>query len=463
MKKLILMFIAGVATATTLMAQNFEIPEIVNEKLEAEALDLSITPDYEEVDLSEENYYEYVYRQGGTDTIIGFVWNKDTQSWKKHDRIIKIYDANEQVVEKFYQYLNPNHGWINGLHFTYTYDDAGNRTEKTVQIWRRINQEWVNHFHRSNVFNSFNKLIKATTQRWSIDSAIWINRHNRSFYYNEDTLKADTIKVWGKYMQTWKYKKMHKFHYDIDGNLKARMAFQWKHSSNIWALDHRTLFGYNNDGWLKGVKIQAYKPIHQVWINKARHAFEYDADGNRTLNLKEIWEKHDWIGVEMRLFQYNINDNLTQAVFKAKKPWHPTWHNLKKVNLAHDDNGNIVKKLVQNWSEYFQMWYNHRLWKMIISAKSGYAGIDDLNNNTEKIEISFANPYTKGIPVTISGLQPGQYQVHVVDLSGKIVFKTEIESNAEVFINDDLHKGVYIISLVKNNQLISKQKMIVAN
>ena len=56
MKKLLLFFITGILISG-LNAQDIIIPEIVNEQLNNEQLDLTITNDDQETNISEENYY----------------------------------------------------------------------------------------------------------------------------------------------------------------------------------------------------------------------------------------------------------------------------------------------------------------------------------------------------------------------------------------------------------------------
>ncbi len=462
MKRIILL-LATVLIIAGVSAQNYEIPEILQEKLDQENIDLTATEDYKEVNLSEENYYKYIERENGTDTIIGYKWNKQKQKWVPCERIIKKYNEKELVIGKLYQYLVPEHGWVNGLHFTYGYDDNGNRTKKVIRFWHRYHKKWVNYFRRFNAYNEYDKITKALTQRWSVDSAQWVNRHHRLFSYNEDTLKSDTIRAWRYFAEKWGNKYLNHYFYDDKGRLRSRLIHKWKHPIKHWIKSHRNIFFYKHEH-LAIIIHQDWKPCKEVWIKKGRHVFRNDDSGNRTMNLHQLWDHkhHSWEGREMKLFDYNEENYLVEAVFKIKKPKHYTWHNMKRVEFEYDTDGNITEKLIQHWSEYFQEWYNFKLWRMVLEYKYGYAGVYDNTKQGEDIELTFRNPYTTGSPITISGLDEQNCQAVIYDLSGQVVYSETINGNQNISITEDLPGGIYIITLKQNDNLLHKEKIIIS-
>ncbi len=460
MKKSILLLFTGLIILS-ISAQNYQFPEIVQEKLDKENLDITLDQDYTEVELSEENYYEYVYRDGGTDTILGYKWHHINQEWVLRARIIKHYNANEQVTEKFFQHLSPDNNWINGLHFLYVYDGNGNRVEKTIQFWHRFCQQWVNHHHRMNVFNAADQLTEVTTQRWAADSMQWVNRHHRLFVYDNDLLVVDTVQTWRFFAGLWGNKHLNYYHYDSLDRLHARITHHWRPFVNHWVKEHRGLFKYYPDGDLKGVLKQVWNPITQYWKDISRNHFQYDDYGNRISNLKQIWKpfSYTWEGVELRLFTYD-DDFLIEAVFKAKRPWQLTWHNKKKCVFDYDDDGNMIEKLVQHWSGYFQEWYNFRLWQMVLEGKSSYAGI--LNNqDNNNVELSFKNPYTSGSTIYLSGLTEGLYQVNVYNMSGQIVFTGSYASGDNFSLDAKLPEGLYLLNVARNGNVLKREKIVI--
>lgn len=460
MKK-ITFFLATILLSCGLWAQQFEIPEIINEKLSQEETDLTIVKDFEEVNLSEENYYRSISRNSGTDTIIGYKWNHHNQEWVMRDRIIKIYDANEQVTEKFYQYLSPNNGWVNGIHYTYTYDNNGNRTGKVIRLWHRIDQEWVNWHQRLNTFNNLDKLVETKTQRWAPDTGIWVNRHQRLFAYDSETMLADTIKYWRLFQAEWKNKYFNKYIYDSTGQIKARVVFDWKPFYSIWVKERRHLYFFNDLDQLAGAWHQNWHPFLQIWTNAARNLFQYDDNGNRTTNLFQKWNRHtnDWKGKEMRLFTYDANDLLTEVTFKHKRFWQQTWHNYRHLEFEYDADGNMIEKLVQHWSEYFQEWYNFRLWQMVLDYKNTTAGF--ANNPDKNLEVRFANPYKIGSPIMFSGMPEGTSLLKVYDLSGKLITSRNVH-NDRIYLNENMEPGLYIMTLEKDNKILKQEKMIIS-
>ncbi|NOX86544.1 MAG: hypothetical protein GXO86_11385, partial [Chlorobi bacterium] len=70
------------ACSLGLVAQMPQLPEILQEKFNEEQLDLTINyEDETENENSEENYYRFIERTIGNDTLLGYRWNRETEEW----------------------------------------------------------------------------------------------------------------------------------------------------------------------------------------------------------------------------------------------------------------------------------------------------------------------------------------------------------------------------------------------
>lgn len=457
MKKIILSLFV-ISFSLLLTGQNYEFAEPVKEQLEKENLDLTLNSDFEEIELSEEKYYQYVNRNGGTDTILGFKWRHNNQQWILRNRIIKYYDADENITGKLFQHLNHEGNWVNGLHYTYTYNANGKRTSKTIQYWHKFNQEWINYFKRTNVFNN-DLLTGIKTQRWAKDSAIWVNRHHKIFTYSADTLVADTLQTWKFIANAWKSHHFTKYHYNPLGNCNGKLTFHWDKIHSVWRKDHRLLYHYNDDTLVNVVLKQSWKKFQQDWKNEVRHLLAYNDDGKRVKNITQKFIFNSWKGVELRKFNYNQQGKIALAVFKHKNPWQLTWHNYKQVKFEYDDDGNMNKKLIRHWNEYFQEWYNYRLWKVIIEYKSVFAGIAD--NTENDLKLSYPNPYFQGAAIQLSGNDNDVINVKIYDLSGRIIHEENPSNNTSFTIDRQLNKGIYLICAFDDKGIIKTEKIMV--
>ncbi len=461
MKKLLLFFITGILI-TGLNAQDLIIPEIVNEQLNNEQLDPTITNDDQDINISEENYYFSNTRDLGNDTIIGYIWDLSTQTWKNRTRRILTYDNADNVIEKLFQYWTLNNGWKNGLYFQFVYDNNENRIEKTIQVWHQANEEWVNYFHRLNTFNENNRLIDVVTQFWLNINQTWANKHYKVFTYVDDTLVADTSQKWKNIANTWCWQNvfLNQYGYDSTGYLRVRITKHWKQFANIWVKKSRKIFDYNDYGYLRLIIHQDWKFIAQVWKNRIRHVLIYDENGNRIERRKQAWRpsNNTWVGFARRQFTYDINNYLIETVFQHREH-NGTWKNVSFCQFSYDDEGNMIEKLKQLWDNYNSNWINFKKWVMVINLKSSYA---DINNETDfesSIKCVFANPYKINMPITFSNLEAGSYNATVFDFSGKIVYNESFSAGEVISINERVPAGMYLIVLQRDNEILYKQKM----
>lgn len=463
MKRITILLVA-VFMATTALTQDYNMPEIVEEKLNQENIDQAAKTDYEEPNLSEENYYQYIDRDKGTDTIIGYKWNRNGQQWIMRERIIKTYNEFEQVTEKLFQYLTAEGSWMNGLHFSFSYHPNGKPAEKTIQFWHKENNEWINRYHQVNEINNLNQLVSIVTQRWAKDSATWVNRHQRLFSYAGDTLKSDTVFAWRFSNNLWTYKQLNHYHHDSTGKLYQKVQAHWFPNEEVWIPVSRNILHYIADSKLKIVLHQGKRP-NTHWINKDRHIFDYDSYGNRTQRLHQVWMlKHNkWSGVELREMTYE-NGFLKTATIKAKKPWNWAWNNIKHIAIERDNNGNITEKLTQRWNKQWNEWENAFLWQMDLDYKQGDPGMPSNNKDTTfpEVDLSFTNPYQKGSPIHVSGMDENHYEVAIYNTQGKQVYTKTIESGSSFFLPNNLPKGLYVVTIANNNQLLESNKIIIS-
>ena len=458
MKKIILsLFVISFSLLVT--SQNYEFTEPVKEQLEKENLDLLNNNDFNEIELSEENYYQYVNRNGGTDTILGFKWRHHNQQWILRNRIIKYYDADENLTGKLFQHLNHEGNWVNGLQYEYTYNASGKRTGKTIQYWHKFNQEWVNYRKRTNEFNNNDQISGVLIQRWAKDSAIWVNRHHKIFTYSGDTLVADTLQAWKFFAGAWKSHHFSKYHYNPIGKRNLKLTFNRDRIHNVWRKDGRVLYHYDDDTLINAVLRQSWNRMQHEWKNEIRHLLSYNDDGKRVKNLTQKFLFNNWKGVELRKFTYNSQDKIALVVFKHKHPWQLTWHNYKQIKFEYDDDGNMNKKLIRHWNEYFQEWYNYRLWKVIIEYKSVYAGVTDIEENS--VSLKYPNPYNQGASIQLKGDSDQLLNIKVYDLSGRIIQEENLTTNNSFSIDKKLNEGIYLICVFDNSGIIKTEKIMV--
>lgn len=84
----------------------------------------------------------------------------------------------------------------------------------------------------------------------------------------------------------------------------------------------------------------------------------------------------------------------------------------------------------------------------------------EITEDNIKVDI-FPNPACEGINVQINELNEIKFLIEIISLNGSVVKREYIYSNELIYISlDDLNVGTYIITISRNNQLLSSRKIV---
>ena len=462
MKKLVL-FISSVLVATGLSAQ--DIHPIVQERLSLE--EVEFTAD-EEVEDKEEITVEYMYhgetRDGSTDTIYCYRWDRQNEAWVNHSRSVKVFDENEKILEHTFQFWGDDATWKNGIHEVYYYNDAGKLSEKISQIWHIRLQEWVNHFRKQISYNDFLKPIEINMQHWKPDFNNWVNRHQKVMAYNDaQVLVADTVKTWLRDIEIWSSVILNKYFYSDAGEVTAKVLLKKRpHPLAQWHKIKRNLFNYNDFGLLTGVKTEVWNNLFDVWINKYRVMLHYNDAGQLINKTHQFWYQpiNIWMNSKKEMIGYNDAGLKDHVVYQKWNRLNSVWLNRSSIHFEYDDGGSIIEKLLQVWAVDADMWVNFRKWVVTIQYKNAAA---DLTQPGEKYDVRliYQNPYLFGSTISVSGLSDRQAVLDVFDLNGKMVSTSICNDQSSVRINSNLKPGIYILNLHTNGEVLFNGKMII--
>lgn len=460
MKKYLAAVIALVL-AFSLQAQLPELPSILQEKLDQEQLDLTINYDEIDQDKSEEQYYKFINRDTGNDTLLGYRWNRHTEEWMLHARIIKIYNDAEQVTDKYFQFYTDNGHWKEGLYFDYAYNDAGKPLEMIIQHWSEDASNWINHFKKSHFYNDAGQLSKIRTQWWSRWHHEWINHHLKKFVWNGDILVADTVKVHRPMMDRWMYHHYNSYSYTDAGKKTSKTRYTLRHHHNDWMKTTRFTYHYDDSGELLITVVnQKWFGDDGGWKNLHRYNYSYNDGSHVIVSIIENWNHHHFIWIEKRKIEYGYNDAgwMNHIVWRAKHSPDANWSNIKQANISYDDGGNMNEKIIQLWNHHHHLWVNFKKWTMLMQYYA-IAGQDD--NAKTDIKAIFPNPYSSGDMISFSGLEEGNYRLQLFDVRGTLIETKEILKNGKVYFSSKLPNGLYIMVVSDKSGYLIKTKLIV--
>lgn len=460
MKKSLTAVIAFVFTIG-LYAQVPELPGILQEKLDQEQLDLTISYDEIAQDKSEEQYYRFIERTAGSDTLLGYRWNRETGEWMLRARIIKNYNDAEQLTDKYFQYYTDNNVWVEGLYFNYTYTDSGEPSEMIIQFWSTDAGGWVNHFRKTRFYNDAGTLAQIRTQWWSRMHKEWVNHQLKKFAWNGDLLVADTVKVHHPMTDGWTNHHYSAYNYSDAGLKTSKIIYMWQHFHEIWEKTKRLLYSYDDSGeYINTITGQKWFGDDAGWKNLHRYNYTYNDGGDLSVFIYEYWNHFHSIWVENKKAGYGYNDAgwVDHIVWQTK--YHPDsdWANVKQAFINYDDLGNMAERIEQHWNKYHEEWVNFRKWEMVLQYKS-ITGI--FKRPQSDIKAIFPNPYRTGYDISFQGLEKGTYRLDLFDISGKLVETKVIGQNGQASFDSGLRNGMYIMVLSGAHGTVFHTKLMV--
>ena len=461
MKKYLLLLM-GFLFMAALQAQIPQLPEILQSKFEQEQPDLTMTYDETENIKSEEEYYYYISRDMGVDTLLGYRWNVELGQWDLRARIIETYSSDELLAEKLFQVWTIDSTWLDGLYFEYTYNEAGNLTEMVIQYWKPDSAVWVNHFRKTQTYNDDGLLTDINTFWWHCWAEEWVNHHHKIFTYDADILVADTVKIFHHMDEEWMDFLYNEFTYNEAG-MKIVKTNYFKHMGmGEWLLNFRWNYAYDSTGALvTQITGQDWHAPLEEWEDFNRYNYTYDVDGNVIYYLYEKWNHFDstWKGIVQIDYFYDASGFLSQYVMQHKPMCLDEWANVKQAFFTYDADGNMIEKIVQLWNPEAEDWVNFEKWEMLLDYKGGIVGIGD-PLASGGIRAVFPNPYQYGDKITFEGLGEGNYTLSVIDLTGRLLEKQSYIPGQSVSIKVDYRTGTHLLILSADNRMVYRGKIV---
>jgi hypothetical protein len=445
-----------------IQAQVPQLPEILQEKFEQEQLDLTKTYDETENINSEEDYYVYINRDMGVDTLMGYRWNIELEQWDLRARIIETYGTNELLMEKLFQIWTPDSTWLDGLYFQYTYNGLGNLTEMIIQHWRPDSAIWVNHFKKTQDYNADDLLTDINTYWWHWWGEEWIDHHHKIFTYDLQLLVADTVQVFNHVLDEWMDFLYNEFVNNDAGKKVQKTNYRKWWGMGDWHANFRWNYEYESTGeYVTQITGQDWHPFIEDWVDFTRYNYTYDDTGNKTYYLLERWDHFDSAWKEKVQIDYSYNDAgyLAQYIMQHKPMWLGDWVNKKQAFFTYDSEGNMIEKIVQHWNRDVEDWINFEKWEMLLDYKGGLTGIGE-DTFSSGIQGFFKNPYPIGTPINFTGLEPGIYSVKLVDVTGRTIESQPYYPGQAITINNAYHHGLHFIILSDDQNILYRGKII---
>jgi hypothetical protein len=215
--------------------------------------------DWNDTTASYDSVYKYsdVYLASGKLlSEIGFVFDRDNNTWISADSKENTYDVNGNLTERIavnfvmLTYEPVLHIWERPTFrekIQYAYDSLGNNTLTTLYYWNPISSAWENSEQDVFSYGGFNEDTLEVNYEWSSKLKKWVtySKTEKMFDSHQQVISSiystmDTLTF------TWKPFSKDVFNYDPNRNLKYRLEYRWNSSSQSWQNQNTESYSYDS-------------------------------------------------------------------------------------------------------------------------------------------------------------------------------------------------------------------------
>ena len=241
--------------------------------------------------------------------------SKDEYGYNSNGKITLLIEYNHQSNS-----LKDQNQWINARKHEYSYDNNHTLSQSIMYTWDDDAGNWVRTYKSEYSHDNDGNLIQVMNYSWDENTSQWV-----------DSWKTDLT-------------------YDANGNLTLATGSEYDEDSGQWVYFFKAEYSYDNDGNL--IMETDYGWNEDQWIEDYKCEYAYDGDGHLISDTEYYWDGH-WIKDSKYEYTYDNNGNM---ILEEDYYWEGQWKRDGKYEYVFDDNGNLTEELAYNWDENTNSW-----------------------------------------------------------------------------------------------------------
>lgn len=300
----------------------------------------------------------------------------------------------------------------------YTYDAANNNTGNLSQNWNTTTTVWENNDSAMCTYDAANHLISEIDLWWNTTSMVWNYQYRLEYTYTGT------------------------------GNMSTYHEYTWNISSAMWDTSWQASFTYNTSDQLVTELWQYWTGTN--WRDTYRYTYTYDASGNRTSEIDELDSGSGW-DTSGKTISTDF-DALGQAGTNIYQNWNPTipaFSNSSRELYTFNSYNKIATYNSETWDAATSSWTTDF---GDVAFRFYYESYDlavETAPNTGVYELKvYPVPASDKLTISASGMQPGNYEFVLLDVTGKKVrnWVAAVSSSSTQQISlQGLVQGTYVL------------------
>ena len=364
-------------------------------------------------------------------------WEVATNLWRNVTRTENTY-AN-QLITKTTQRNWRGTDWVNDYSIEYTYSQFGDLLTETGIDWDTIANVWVNDAQTGRTYNSLGNTTGILSSQWSRGTSAWVNRFNQIINYDAQFRVSSMLtQKWN--VSSWTDSLRASYSYNTQGQILQYLDEVWNGSA--WINVYREVYTYESDKVT--IRLNNWNPVGSVWENDIQITYNNNSLGYITTERYEYWNS------ALNIYEtgyYNLYDTDGNTTEHFEKTWIDSLNRFTEgIRVLYtyytNEAKNIKETILQEWDPTISGWKNLQktvyFWSDLVSVKPV-----NLPGSFKIYPIPFADVIN--IENITDDASPSALKI--IDLSGRIMYETELADKMSAIDLSHLPKGVYFAEI----------------
>ena len=353
-----------------------------------------------------------------------YVADSGTLDWKLTYHSTKKYNNSILITEVIIENWNPLTSNLEYTEkYTFTYEPNGNWNTDISYKWNNNTKQWDNYHLYTYTYNSNNLLEETLIYSWDELKKSWILSARNIDAYDPFKQNISSIfSTWNDSSKAWIYAFRDEYIYNVKNYQESHIFSIWDEDKLKWKYDYKTDYRYDNFGNITLLNDYEYNLDSMQWINKYEQFYRYDSNSN---------------SIEYKFREWNNTSN----------SWKETI-NEQYVNI-YNPNNNLIGIITSSYDNLTQTFIESNIDDFFYSLHD----IILKNNATPSNELKvYPNP-TNDLLIIENLSSPTQ--IGLTDLTGKLIFKQEINSEKTTINLNHVNSGIYLLQFKSNHNSYS--------
>jgi hypothetical protein len=410
-------------------------------------------------------------------------------SWTNNDRQTYSYDGSFKIILIVTQIWSLDH-WSDYTSTSNEYDTYGYIDSVLVQV--SYGGALENSSLTININNSDGVTQQTIKQNWNRTTLSWDNYSKYSVdYKNDRSIDTATTALWDPNAALWQPQTQFVYTYTATGKIFYYIARGWQ--TDHWVNQWLYTTNYDNYGFLSNVLVEQWDGFDFEKFTQT--SYKNNSDGSIYQHLTLSWfdPTNSWVNQSQETYSYSAScqfplNLLLFTATKDDKTVNLNWQTIAEKNISHftiqrnvsgadfTDLGDIPALGDTSVNSYAypdnveSITANKVFYRLKIFDKDGLYTYSNLipvelsanptGSNANELKV-YPNPAKDQLNVLFNLQNAVEAELRIIDISGKIVFRTTINNNPGnniVFINlSVVSSGMYYVLLIADNTIQKTQ------